>query len=131
MAGLTADTGASRYTFVPGNLTVSVSNLSSYGSSLWFQKSNGTVVGFIWDNAVIWGSSFAAGKVNVAVKTCTVSFGAAYGTISVYEPNVGASAYAGSLNGCPITPVATKVVNNASSLTINMSDHFVMVVISP
>ena len=130
LASLTIDTGTNKNTFYTGNLTVSVSNLSSYGSSLWFQKTNGTVVGFIWDNAEVLTSGKAA--ITVPVKTCTVTFGATYGTINVYEPNVGASAYIGSAwTGCPVSPSAVKTVTNASSLTINMSDHAVVVVISP
>jgi len=134
MAGLTVDQGANKMTFFPGNLNVNVSNLSGDGGHLWFQKSDGTVVGFLWDNAPVYSNSGGSpgGPIDVATKSVSIAFGATYGHVSVYEPNLGAEKYVGSAHtGCPATPTATKSGNNVSSLTVDMSDHIVMVVIDP
>ncbi len=144
-----ADPGATASSFTPGTLSYSVSGLNStinpaaleadfsygifylaitgapqygipalpvYGNSMLMAKSNGSFDLALWQEPEIWDGTTSQ-EINVAPTPVTVNLGQIAGSVEVFDPLVGTS------------PIATYI--NASQITVNLTDHPVIVEIDP
>ena len=94
MTTILADTSSA---FTPGSVNYSIPNEPSTVHDMLIEKSNGTYELAVWDEE-------ATGS-----DTVTVNLGATYGTVNLYDPTVGTS--------------PTQTLTNASSVTLTLSDH--------
>jgi len=93
------------------SLNYSLSGLPSDGNSLLLAKSNGA------SDLVLWAEPQISGTGSGPTENVTVSLGAAYQTVKVFDPRTGTS------------PVET--LNNVSSLSVGLTDHPLIVEVEP
>lgn len=111
-----ADSGSKAATFTLAPLTYTLTHLPATGSSLELQKSSGATDIVVWNEPQIWNE--AAGKeVTAATVQTTVTLGATYATVKVFDPLVSAS--------------AIETLHNVSSLTLALTDHPLIVEVEP
>jgi hypothetical protein len=113
---LLVDSGATASTFQTTALNYTVSNLPSAGSSLLLEKSNGAYDLVLWSEPTIWNSTTNS-EISVAATQTTVSLGAAYGEVKVFDPLTGAAAIS-DLHG-------------VSQVTVGISDHPLIIEVEP
>jgi hypothetical protein len=104
LSTLLSDAGANAKSFTTGSLSYALSGTKDNDNSLMFQKSDGTYWISLWNEV--------DGSHNV-----TVRLGGAVSNIKVFDPLSGTT--------------ATKNVNRASSVTVKLTDHPLLVEITP
>ena len=105
LTSILSDTGSS---FIPGSLNYSVTGLPSTGNTYLMEKSNGTFDLAVWAEPQIWNPSTHT-DITAPTTPVTVSFGATYQTVEVFDPLVGNS------------PIET--LSNVSGVTLSIIDH--------
>lgn len=117
LSGPIADVASNARSFTPGNLDYTISGLPAGGTSLLLQKSNGQFELVIWNNVQNW-NKVSGAPITVAASNVTVTFAAPQQKISVYDTtNSGTS------------PISTS--SAATSMTVNLTDHAMVVEVSP
>jgi hypothetical protein len=111
-AGIMNDPGtATRKTFTPGSLAVTVTGLPSTGRWHLFQKTTGTWFIVLWSNVSLWQNGQA---VTVPASSVTVNFPLT-GNSTIWDPSIGSN------------PSSVSSVTNISSVTVSVSDHAMVV----
>ena len=116
------DAGATRSTFFPGSMTVTVTGLPANGGYLKGQKSNGDSWIVLWPNAQLLQTDTNTAQTPPSVNV-TVGLGATYSAVSVYDPASGASSYVGVGNFLTATPAPTPISGpvSASSIVVTLT----------
>ena len=86
-----ADTGAAAANFTPTLAKTSETGLPSTALTLALEKSNGTQELALWNEAPFWNPTTQT-QITIAPSTVTVQLGATYGSVSVFDPILGATA---------------------------------------
>lgn len=110
------DTGGTARTFAPGALAYTIAGLPSTAKAILFQKSAGAFELVIWNNVTNWNKA-AGTPIAISPTTVTVNFGAAHGTVNVYDPTSGTAAIANASNANAMSvslrdyPLVVEVIN--------------------
>jgi Ca2+-binding RTX toxin-like protein len=116
LAAILSDTGAAAASFTTGTLGYTISGLPSTGHSLLLEKSTGAYDLAVWNEPQIWNAATHQ-PISVAAQTATVSLGAPYQTVEVFDPLAST------------TPV--QVLHNVSSVTLGLTDHPLIIEVEP
>lgn len=100
----------------PGKLSYAVDGMPATGYQLLMQKSDGTYVLALWNDARIWDNGNLKERL-VAPVQVMLNLGVQASTLSVYDPLVG------------VSPTLTKT--NIAGLTLSLPDHPIFVFIKP
>jgi hypothetical protein len=111
-----ADEAPNAESFATGTLGYSVSGLPTTGSSLLLQESNGNFDVVLWNEPKIWDDAKSL-DLKVAPTPVTLSLGATYQTVHVYDPLQSSS--------------IIKTYSNVSSITVDLTDHPLIVEVLP
>ncbi len=103
-----ADKTATAATFATGTLDMTVTGLSPTGSTMTMQKSDGSFDIVVWDEPDVWNQPTKS-AINPAGQPVTVTFGATYGTVKVYDPLVGTA--------------ATRTLTNVDRVELSLGSH--------
>jgi Ca2+-binding RTX toxin-like protein len=110
------DTGSNTETFNTGSLNYTVSGLSSTtGGTKLLQKSDGTFDLVVWDEPDIWDQANDK-PIAAATKNVTVSLGATYGTVKIFDPLKGKT--------------AIQTFSNVDKVSLSVTDHPLIVEVS-
>jgi hypothetical protein len=115
LTSVLADSGNTAATFTPASLSYSISGLPSTGNSLLLEKSDGTFDILVWNEAPDWNPSTES-EISVQPIGVTLSLGAAYSNISVFDPLKSAA------------PIAS--YSNTTSVQLSVTDHPLIVQLS-
>jgi len=113
---LLADTGTTATTFTPTGLSYQLTGTLSTDHSMLMQKSDGSYWLAVWNEARLSGPSTPA-AITVPNHTVTLTLASAATTIEIYDPLTGTT--------------ATQTVSNASTVTLSVPDHPILVEIIP
>jgi hypothetical protein len=113
---LLADNGSTAQTFTAGSLSYGLSGMPSTGNSMLMQTSSGNFDLALWAEPTIWNEATES-EVTAPASSVTVSLGATYKSVSVYDPLAGTS------------PIAT--YTNVSQVTLSLTDHPLIVQVAP
>lgn len=102
------DQGAEADSFIPGELSYSISGLPETGSTMLLQKSGGVFDLVVWNEPDIW-DEVAHRAIPAAVAPTVLTFGVTYAEVRVYDPLLGSD------------PIFT--AHNASQITLQLTDH--------
>jgi serralysin len=116
LTSVLADKSANAQTFTSGSLNYSIGNLPTSGISMLLQKADGTFDLVIWNEAQDW-NNLANTEISVPTTGVTVSLGATYSSVAVYDPTQSSS---------PI-----QRLSNVSSVTLGLTDHPLIVEVGP
>jgi hypothetical protein len=109
-----SDTGGTP--FQPGQLDYAVCGLPASGNTFLMQKSTGAFELAVWAEPQNWNNATHT-PINVMPSDVTVSLGATYETVNVYDPTQSAS------------PIQT--FSDVSSLQLDVTDHPLIIEINP
>jgi hypothetical protein len=98
-----------------GSLSYTLSGMPAAGHSLVFERSDGTFILAVWNDAAIWDNTYYA-PIAVSPSAIKLTPSVTSRSINVYDPFVGTSAVTTSASG---------------SIQFSLSDHPVFVFISP
>jgi hypothetical protein len=112
LTALLQDNGTNAASFSPSPLTYSIAGLPSTGNSLAIEMSDGSTIISVWNEPQIWNNGTQT-EISAPSSAVTVSLGATYASVLVYDP----------LDGT--TPIAT--YSDVSSVTITVTDHPILV----
>lgn len=105
------DPGATKTTFSPAGLAVTVNGLPASARWHLFQKSTGSWQVVIWNNVANWNNATQA---PIVIPPTTVSLTFPFqGTVSVYDPTTGV--------------VPTSTTNNTTTASVSLTDHVIVV----
>ena len=113
---LLADTGATANSFTPAGLSYQLTGTLSTDHSMLMQKSDGSYWLAIWNEARLSGPTTPT-ALTVANHTVTLTLGGTATTIEIFDPLTGTT--------------ATQTVSNASTVTLSVPDHPILVEIIP
>lgn len=85
LTSILADSGATADSFQTWELAYDVKNLSSLGSSIALQKSNGVTDIIVWEEPDIW-DQVNYKQINVAESSKTIDFGDNHVSVVIYDP---------------------------------------------
>jgi hypothetical protein len=111
-----SDPGKTAKTFTTTALHDTITGMTSADSSLQMEKSSGAHDIVVWSEPQIWNPTTHQ-EIAVAPHTVTVSLGAVYATVSVYDPLVGTT--------------AVSTLHNVSSVQLGITDHPLIVEVGP
>jgi|GEM_PF-2758037 len=115
LSAILSDKGANAAGFQATALNYSVAGLSSNGSSMAIEKSNGDYVIAVWAEPQIWNNS-SKSEVAAPNQTVTITLPQAYATEQVFDPLPGSA------------PIAT--FSGQSSITVTVTDHPLLIEVS-
>jgi Ca-dependent carbohydrate-binding module xylan-binding len=116
LTAILADRGTNAASFGTTTPNFSVSNLPSSNDSLVIEKSNGANDLVVWNEPQIWNES-SGSEITAAATNVTVSLGATYQTVKVFDPLVSSS--------------PTQTYTNVSSVNLSLTDHPLIVETEP
>jgi hypothetical protein len=116
MTTLLADSGSTASSFTATGLSYQLTGTLSTDHSMLMQKSDGSFWLAVWNEARLSGPTSPA-AVTVANHTVTLTLGSAASTIEIFDPLTGTT--------------ATQTVTNASTVTLSVPDHPILVEIIP
>jgi len=113
---LLADTGTAAATFTPTGLSYQLTGMTSADHSMLLQKSDGSFWLAVWDEARL-SSATTGAAITVANQSITLTLATAAATIEIFDPLTGTT--------------AIQTVSNASTVTLSVPDHPILVEIIP
>ena len=116
LMAILSDTGTNASTFTTTMLNYSITGLPSTGSSVELAKSSGAHDIIVWAEPQIWNNTTHT-EVAAPNTTVQVNLGATYTNVSIYDPLSGTT--------------ATSTLHNVSSVTLNVTDHPLIVEVGP
>lgn len=115
LTAILSDTAAGAGTFTPDALNYTTSGLSSNGHTYLTEKAGGAFQILVWDEPDIWNQNTDQ-AIAAKAEAVTVSLGATFGSVKVFDPLVGTS--------------SIKEFSNVSSLTVDVVDHPLVIEVS-
>ena len=111
-----ADSGSTAQTFATGSLSYGLTGMPGTGNSMLMETSSGTYDLALWAEPTIWNETTES-EVAAPSSNVTVSLGATYATVNVYDPLSGTA------------PIAT--YKGVSQITVALNDHPLIVQVLP
>lgn len=107
-----SDTSSAADTFVPGNASYTISNMPAAGRSWLMEKANGVFDLALWSEVPIWDRTTRS-ELNNSGSSIAVDLGRQFDYIDVYDPL--------------ISSIAVAHFTNASQISLNLTDHTLIV----